>query len=105
MAVSVAWQKLISLVLFRLKCPVHPVLEFAMFSTSISVAPTLVNSSILFAICFFSTMELTATQSWSSSVVIVGARLPGVIFVAVSRSARGTLYWQRTYFWAAGRKN
>ena len=32
----------------------------------------------------------------------MGARLPGVIFVAVSRPVRAMLYWHRMYFWAAG---
>lgn len=79
----------------------HPVLEFAMFSTNMSVAPQAVSSSITDAIFSFSTIELIATQSGSSRAVIVGARLPGVIFVAISKSFRATLYWQRTNFWAA----
>jgi hypothetical protein len=33
--------------------------------------------------------------------LIVGARFPGVILVASGRSARRTLYWQRTYCCAA----
>ena len=70
----------------------YPVLELAISSTKISVAPTFVSSSITLAICFFSTIELTATQFCISNAVIVGARLPGVILVAVSRSARATLY-------------
>lgn len=53
------------------------------------------------AICFFSTIELTATQPSSSSALIVGARLPGVIFVAEASFDLWTLYWQRTYFCAA----
>ena len=79
----------------------HPVLELAMLKTRISIAPTAVNSSMTFAMRLFSTIELTATQPSSSSAVIVAARLPGVISVAFSRSERRTLYWQRTYFWAA----
>lgn len=75
-----------------------------MLKTKISVAPTLVNSSITVAICFFSTIELTATQPSSSSAVTVGARLPGVILLAVERLSRGMLYWQRTNFLAAGGK-
>lgn len=66
-----------------------------------SVAPTLVNSSITVAIFFFSTIELTATQPSSSRAVTVGARLPGVMLEAVESSERGILYWHRTYFWAA----
>jgi hypothetical protein len=77
----------------------HLVFEIA--STKISVAPTSVNASMTVAICFFSTIELTATQPSSSSALIVGARLPGVIFVASGSLARWTLYWQSTYFWAA----
>jgi hypothetical protein len=61
----------------------QPALVFAMASTNISVAPTSVSWSITVAICFFSTIELTATQPSSSNALIVGARLPGVIFVAV----------------------
>ena len=76
----------------------HFVLEFAIFSTKISVA--LVSWSITMAIVFFSTIELMATQSASSSAVIVGARLPGVIVAALVRRERGILYWQRTYFCA-----
>lgn len=72
-----------------------------MVSTKISDAPTLVNSSMTVAICFFSTIELTATQPASSRAVMVGARLPGVMLDAVASSERGMLYWQRTYFWAA----
>lgn len=72
-----------------------------MFKTRISVAPTLVNPSITVAICFFSTMELTATQPSSSRAVMVGARLPGVMLDAVANWARGILYWHSTYFCAA----
>ena len=79
----------------------HPALEFAILSTRISVAPQAVSSSITLAIFSFNTIELIAAHLGSSSAVIVGARLPGVIFVAVSRRLRSTLYWQRTYFWAA----
>ena len=79
----------------------YPVRELAIVSTRISVAPTLVSSSMTVATFFFSTMELTATQPSSSRAVTVGARLPGVMFDAVASSARGMLYWQRTYFWAA----
>lgn len=68
-----------------------------------SVAPTSVNSSITLAIRSFSTIELTATHAGSSSAVMVGARLPGVIFVAASRIERSMLYWQRTYLCAAAR--
>lgn len=83
----------------------HPVLEFAILSTRISVAPQAVSSSITFAIFSFNTIELTAAHVESSSAVIVGARMPGVIFVAVSRRLRSTLYWQRTYFWAADERS
>lgn len=75
-----------------------------MFRTRISVAPTLVRSSMTVAIFFFSTIELTATQPSSSRAVTVGARLPGVILEAVANSPRGMLYWHRTYFWAAAEK-
>jgi hypothetical protein len=45
------------------------------------------------AIFFFSTIELTATQAPSpSSALTVGARLPGVIFVAAASFVRSTLY-------------
>ena len=71
---------------------IYPVLVFTIFKTKISVAPTAVSSSITVAIFFFSTIQLTATHSASSRDVIVGARLPGVIFVAFGRSVRGTLY-------------
>ena len=70
----------------------HPVLEFAISSTRISVAPAAVNSSMTVAICFFSTIALTAAQSGVSNAVTVGARLPGVIRVPIWRSARGMLY-------------
>lgn len=73
-------------------------LEFSIFSTRISFAPQAVNSSITVAMRFDSTMALTATQPAFSSVVIVGAVVPGVILVAVSSSERSMLYWQRTYF-------
>ena len=66
-------------------------LELAMFPTKISSAPQLARSSITVAIFTFSTMTFTATQSGSSSAVTVGARLPGVILVAVGRSFRGML--------------
>ena len=49
----------------------------------------------------FSTIELMATHSGSSRAVTVGARFPGVIFAAISRSFRAMLYWQRMYFCAA----
>ena len=79
----------------------HPVLELAILSTNTSVAPQAVSSSIALAILSFSTIELTAAHSGSSSAWIVGARFPGVIFVAFSRRRRGMLYMQRTYFCAA----
>ena len=79
----------------------HPVLELAMLSTNISVAPQAVNSSMTVAMFSFSTIELTATHAGSSRAVMVGARLPGVIFAAVSRPFRATLYWQRMNFCAA----
>jgi hypothetical protein len=78
-------------------------LVLAISSTKISWAPTSVKSSIAVAIFFLSTIELTATHSPSpSNALIVGARLPGVICVAAASFVRSTLYWQRTYFWAAG---
>ena len=80
----------------------YPVLELAMLSTSISVAPQAVNSSMTDAMFSFGTMELTATHSGSSRAVTVGARFPGVILVAVSRPPRAMLYWQRMNFCAAG---
>jgi hypothetical protein len=76
-------------------------LVFAISRTKMSVAPTAVSSSITMAICFFSTIELTATQPSSSNALIVGARFPGVILVALERLVRRTLYWQRTYLCAA----
>lgn len=79
----------------------HLVLVFCRLMTRISSAPHATNSSMTVAIRFDSTIALTATQSVFSSAVMVGAVLPGVILVAVSRSVRATLYWQRTYFWAA----
>ena len=79
----------------------HPVLEFAIFSTNISVAPQAVSSSMTVAIFSFNTIELTATHAGSSRAVTVGARFPGVILAATSRLSRATLYWQRMNFWAA----
>ena len=79
----------------------HPVLELAILSTNMSVAPQAVSSSMTVAMFSFSTIELTATHAGSSRAVMVGARLPGVIFVAVSRPSRATLYWQRMNFCAA----
>lgn len=73
-----------------------------MAKTKISCAPTVVNLSITVAIFFFSTIELTATQPSSSKALTVAARLPGVISTALPRSDRFTLYWQSTYFCAAG---
>lgn len=66
--------------------------ELAMSKTRISVAPQSDNSSITVAILFFSTMLLTASQSALSNAVMVGARLPGVILVAVGMRWRGMLY-------------
>ena len=82
-------------------CFNHPVLELAISSTNISVAPQAVSSSMTVAMSSFSTIELTATHAGSSRAVMVGARLPGVIFAAVSRPFRATLYWQRMNFCAA----
>jgi hypothetical protein len=76
-------------------------LVLAISRTNISVAPTCVSSSMTVAIFFFSTMALTATQPSSSSCVIVGALLPGVILEASWSFDRSMLYWQRTYFCAA----
>ena len=76
----------------------QPTLVFAIARTNMSVAPTSVSLSMTVAICFFSTIELTATQPSSSKALMVGARLPGVIFVADWSFERWTLYWQRTYF-------
>jgi hypothetical protein len=78
-------------------------LVFAISSTKISVAPTSVSLSITVAMLFLSTMELTATHPSSSRALIVGARRPGVTLVARCSEERSTLYWQRTYFWAAGK--
>jgi hypothetical protein len=75
---------------------------FAISNTRISVAPTSVRSSMTVAMRFLSTMELTANHPSSSRDVMVGARWPGVILVARCSRERLTLYWQRTYFWAAG---
>lgn len=71
-----------------------------MSRTRISVAPILDKRSMTVAICFFSTIELTASHPFSSRDVMVGARLPGVTSVASFSSDRSTLYWHRTYFWA-----
>ena len=79
----------------------HPVLELAILSTNMSVAPQAVSSSMTVAMFSFSTIELTATHAGSSRAVMVGARLPGVIFAAVSRPFRATLYWHRINFCAA----
>lgn len=79
----------------------HPVLELAICNTRISVAPAAVKSSITVAIVRFSTIELTATQSGSSSAVTVGALMPGVIPSAVFKRVRWTLYWHKMYFCAA----
>lgn len=69
--------------------------------TRISHAPASVNLSMATAICLRCTMTLMATQPLSSSEVTVGARLPGVICLAMSSLERSMLYVQRTYFWAA----
>ena len=70
----------------------QPALVLAIARTIISVAPTSVNSSITVAIFFFSTMELTATQPSSSNALMVGARFPGVICVALGSLSLWTLY-------------
>ena len=70
----------------------YPALELAILSTSISVAPQAVKSSITLAIRSFNTIELTAAHAGSSSAVIVGARFPGVILVAISKTVRSMLY-------------
>lgn len=80
---------------------IHRLLEFSISITKISVAPHANKSSMTVAIRSTSTMALTAIQSLSYSAVMVGARLPGVMVVAVWRSGRGMLYWHRTYFCAA----
>jgi len=67
----------------------------------ISSAPISTSSSMMFAILSFSTILLTATQSFDSKGLIVGAFLPGVILVASDRLVRQMLYWQTTYFLAA----
>lgn len=72
-----------------------------MLSTRMSVAPRADNSSIAGAIVFFSTMALTATHPSASSAVTVGAIRPGVTLAAAARLMRATLYWQRTYCFAA----
>ncbi len=79
----------------------HPVLELAILSTKISVAPQAVSSSITDAMVSFGTIELIATHSGSSKAVMVGARFPGVIFVAISNPLRAMLYWQSMNFCAA----
>lgn len=43
-------------------------------------------------------MTDTATHPSSSKLVIVGARLPGVILLTDGSSLRGTLYVQSTHF-------
>jgi len=102
--------------LLRRKCrPVHPskshaqcvaqspVLEFSIFVTMRSVAPTSVNLSMAIAISFLSTIACTATQPSSSNALTVGARRPGVILRAISSFDRSMLYVHRTYFCAAAR--
>jgi hypothetical protein len=56
-----------------------------------SHAPAAVSSSITRAIFFLSTMTDMATQPASSSEVTVGARLPGVICLAMSSLLRSML--------------
>lgn len=56
-----------------------------------SHAPATVSSSMTRAIFFLSTMTEMATQPLSSSEVTVGARLPGVIFLAMSSLLRSML--------------
>ena len=56
-----------------------------------SHAPATVSSSMTRAIFFLSTMTEMATQPHSSSEVTVGARLPGVIFLAMSSLLRSML--------------
>jgi hypothetical protein len=77
------------------------VLEFSIFVTRMSQAPTSVSWSMTMAIFFRGTMTEMATQPLSSSEVTVGARFPGVILRASSSFARSMLYVQRTYFCAA----
>jgi len=77
------------------------VLVFAMAKTRMSFAPIAVNLSMAVAICLFSTIELTATQSWApapSKALMVGALLPGVIVIASVKLDLLMLYWHRTYF-------
>jgi hypothetical protein len=66
-----------------------------------SQAPASVSLSMATAICLRCTMTEMATQPLSSSEVTVGARLPGVICLAVSSFERSMLYVQRTYLCAA----
>lgn len=56
-----------------------------------SHAPATVSSSMTRAIFFLKTMTEMATQPLSSSEVTVGARLPGVIFLAMSSLLRSML--------------
>lgn len=72
-----------------------------MFNTMTSCAPATTNLSITTAISFFNTMALTATHPSSSSAVVVGARIPGVILVASASFVRGKLYWHNTLRFAA----
>ena len=68
-----------------------PVLEFSIFVTIKSLAPTSVNLSMAMAMSLRSTMAWTANQPSSSSALTVGARRPGVILRAASRFERSTL--------------
>lgn len=75
--------------------------EFSILVIKISVPPMSIIWSMMTAIFERSTMELTATQLASSKLVIVGARLPGVILTALSSIDRSTLYVHSTKRWAA----
>jgi hypothetical protein len=80
---------------FRSNFSNHPnkksYLVLSIFVTIISVAPMALKSSITLAMFFLSTIACTATQSSSSKLLTVGARLPGVILEALARFLRSTL--------------
>jgi len=76
------------------------VLEFSIFVTRISSAPTNSNLSIVSAIILLSTITLTATHPSSSSGLTEGALLPGVILLAASSFERSILYVHSTNFCA-----
>lgn len=86
----------------RLQLPVYSEVLAGHPHTTIIVRTGIITYlSITSATVFFSTITLIATHPSSSSDVTVGALLPGVIFMIIGNFERGTLYVQRTYFWAA----